>query len=245
MTCSSARLDGHREAGGQPIGARKFYARSLALVAAVSMLAGCISLPDLKKVDEVHVCAESGCDPAGQGRTAEQLLGAVHQMLKHNEDVDFMVCDSNPTNHNCESVGACHFVVGLLMPGGGCMTGGRFTKVDLDPVNRRVTATAHYDRTFADEPVLCRSGNSTITARSSNEVVIENDSIYCNWAVVGNMTMSFSFAIDYIDLGEGRLGGYWSHAVSGIGWGWGTGYAIMQFSKHMSKGENWLGADAK
>lgn len=211
------------------------------LLAAGAFVAGCAGLPELDKVNEVYFCAGGQCGPASQGRTADEALNAVYQLLKHNDGEDFKYCSTTPAERSCAGDGPfCHFVMGGPIPGMGCGTGGRFKAVGLDTAGRRVTTTFTEYSTWNAVPNVCQDIDSAVTVTSADEVTVKHGNYYCNWMGVGNMASTFVMAIDYIDLDKGRMGGYWAHAVVGTGGGRGTGYAIMQFPQAMKKDENWL-----
>jgi len=58
--------------------------------------------------------------------------------------------------------------------------------------------------------------------------------------VVGNQIFSFNFAVDYIDIGRGILGGWYGWGYTGIGTGGGDGYALLNFPNGGDR--TWLAA---
>ncbi len=208
------------------------------------LLAACAGTPQLAEVKEVTVCAAGECGPASQRYTASEMLAGLHQLLKRSEGRDVTICASDPAGHNCVSEGVGYFVMGGPIPGHGSQSRSRYTHVQRDPASHAVTATASNYLLFIGTPLACADTKHILTVRSADEIVGADENYYCNWAGVGNMTASFNYVVDYVDLDKGRLGVYWQHGVAGTGGGKGAGYAILQFPASMPKGENWLKAGA-
>lgn len=208
------------------------------------LLSACAGTPQLAEVKEVYVCAAGECGPASQRYTSTEMLAGLYQLLKRSEGRDFTLCESDPSGHHCVSEGVGYFVMGGPIPGRGSQKHGRYANVQYDTTNHSVTATASNQLLFIGTPLACVDTKHTLTVRSADEIVGADENYYCNWVGVGNMTASFNYVVDYVDLDKGRLGGYWQHGVAGTGAGKGAGYAILQFPVAMPKGENWLKASA-
>jgi hypothetical protein len=208
----------------------------------VLLLAGCAGAPQVEKVTQIYVCAAEDCGPAGQSYTAPQLLRAVYRLLQKNEGKDFAICESDIQSRNCQSEGVSYFVQGGPIPGVGSQASGKMEKVKLDAANQSVTGTMSSYLRFIGIPLACAPHDTTVAVRGIDEITITDSPYYCNWMAVGNMTASFSFAVESVDFDKGRIGGYWSHSVVGNAGGKGAGYAILQFPDAMPRGENWLKA---
>ena len=209
------------------------------LVLAV-LLAGCASAPQLFEVKAVYVCAAEECGQAGQRFSAAQMLQALHRLLRANEGQQYKVCASDAKTRNCDREGVGYFVMGGPIPGRGAQASGKISSPTLDAGTQSVNYRISPDLTFNGIALACVEHDARIIVRSADEIAMEDTPYYCNWMAVGNMTATFSFAVESVDLDRGRLGGYWSHAVAGTGNGRGDGYAIIQFAHAMPRGENWL-----
>ena len=215
-----------------------------AVVFVAVVLAACAGTPQLAEVKEVYVCAAGECGPASQRYSAGEMLRGLYELIKQNEGTEYVICNSTPEGRNCDSEGVGYFVMGGPIPGRGSQSRGRYTNVQHDAASRVVTATASNQLLFVGTPLACADTKHTLTVRSADEIVGADENYYCNWAGVGNMTASFNYVVDYVDLDRGRLGGWWQHGVAGTGAGSGGGYCIVQFVAPMKKGENWLKAQA-
>jgi hypothetical protein len=203
------------------------------------LLAGCAGAPQVHEVKEVYVCAADECGPAGRFSSG-QMLEAVYRFLKANEGRDFRVCESDVKTRNCDKEGLSYFVQGGPIPGLGSTSSGALAELKADPASQAVRAKMTSNLRFIGVPLVCADHPTTISIRSADEITIVDDPYYCNWMVVGNMTASFSFAVESVDFDKGRLGGYWSHGVAGNAAGKGSGYGVLEFPVKMPAGENWL-----
>lgn len=206
------------------------------------LLDGCAGAPKQYSVKEVYVCAAEDCSVASQKYSAGRLASAIQQLLKLNEGQAAEICDSDPKERNCASVGLCHFVQGGPFPGMGCARSIVFNEAAISDQAGQVAIKADMTRTFLGIQLGCATMTGSISVRSADEISLEVAPHYCNWAGIGNMTATFNVAIESVDFDRGQMGGYWQHAVAGTGVGSGSGYAILRFRKGMPPGADWIGA---
>ncbi len=211
------------------------------LVAAVALfVSGCTAIPQKNAAKEVHICGAEDCATAVQKYSAGQLLTGFQQLLKANEGEKVTICSSNPKTRACESVGACQFVLGGIIPGNGCSQNMVFSEIATGKQPGQIDLKADMPLTFIWTPVYCETTAATLSVRSPDDIFLEFQPRFCSWMAVGPMTATFNFAVESIDLNRGQIGGYWSHAVKGGGNGRGSGYLILKFPKSMPSGENWF-----
>lgn len=203
--------------------------RSLWIAAAAAMLlSGCSAIPQQNAVSAVRICGADGCETGGQRYSQTQLLSGFQELLKAHEGERITICKSDPSRRTCESVGICQFVLGGFLPGNGCADSIVFSEIARSG-SAELGMKADMPLTFIGTPVYCASTTASLSVRSPNEISLVFEPRFCSWMVVGTMSATFNIAMDYVDLGRGEVGGYWSHAVSGTGNGRGAGYAILQF----------------
>lgn len=206
------------------------------------LLAGCAGAPKQYSVKEVYVCAAEDCGVASRKYSAGRMAAAIRELLALNQGQGAEICDSDPKERNCASVGLCHFVQGGPFPGMGCARSIVFNEATLGDQAGQVAIKADMTRTFLGIQLGCATMSGAISVRSADEISLEVAPHYCNWAGIGNMTATFNVAIESVDLDRGQIGGYWQHAVAGTGVGSGSGYAILKFPKGMPPGADWIGA---
>ena len=210
------------------------------VVAAAMLLSGCAAIPQQHAVKEVHICGAEGCTTVDHKYSTAQLLTGFQRLLKANEGEKVTICDSNPKTHTCESVGICQFVLGGFIPGNGCAEDIVFSEIAMGDQPGQTRLKANMPITFIWTPVVCETASATLSVHSPGEIYMEFKPRFCNWMVVGNMSATFNFAVESLDLSRGVIGIYWSHAVAGGGNGRGSGYAVLRFPKAMPVDEDWL-----
>jgi hypothetical protein len=212
---------------------------ALLVAATATLLAtGCTAVPQQHVVKKIHICAGEDCDTADLKYTIGQVLAGLQQLLTANEGQKVTICKSEPTTRACKSVGICQFVLGGILPGNGCAQSIVFSDIAAVNQTSQINLKANMPLTFVGSPVLCNTTTGTLSVRSLDEIAIELQPRYCNWMVVGNMTATFNFAVESLDLSHGQIGGYWSHAVAGTGNGRGSGYAVLKFPSTSPAGGN-------
>jgi len=212
----------------------------LTVSVAALLLTGCAAIPQQSNVKEVRICKAADCGTASQKYSSGQLLAGFEQLLKANDGEKVTICSSNPKTRACESVGACQFVLGGIVPGNGCSDSMVFTEIAMGKQPGQLDLKASMPLTFIWTPVYCVTTPATLSVRSPDEIALEFQPRFCSWMAVGPMGATFNLAVESIDLSHGQIGGYWSHAVSGGGNGRGSGYLVLKFPKAMPAGENWL-----
>lgn len=212
----------------------------LAVGVAASILTACVAVPQHDAVKEVRVCAADHCGPAAHKYSSSQLLNGFQQLLLANKGEPVRICDSDPKNRDCASVGICQFVLGGFIPGNGCSTGIVFGDVAAGEHAGQLNLKADMPLSFIGTPLTCRTMTGTLSVDSEDVISAEFEPHYCNWMAIGNMSATFSFAVESLDVDHGTVGVYWSHAVQGNGVGRGSGYAVLEFPNSMPRGQNWL-----
>lgn len=213
------------------------------MVFAAGFMSGCAAVPQQDAANPVRVCDAAHCEAAKHSHSTEQLLAGFQQLLKVNKGEKVTICNSNPKTQACESVGVCYFVLGGIIPGNGCARSIVFNEVTTGASmgsGGQISLKANMPLTFIWTPVICASMTGALAVRSANDISFDFESYYCNWMVVGNMTATFKFVVESVDLTQGQVGGYWSHGVKGTGIGKGAGYALLQFPKAMPAEVNGL-----
>lgn len=212
----------------------------LVTAAAALLITGCTAIPQQHVGKEVHICDTDDCNSATHNYSVGQLLTGFQKLLQANEGEKVKICESDPKTHACKSVGICQFVLGGFIPGSGCAEHIVFSETAMNNQTGKISLKVNMPLTFIGTPASCETTTAILSVQSPDEIYMEFKPRYCNWMVVGNMSATFNFAVESLDLGRGRVGGYWSHAVTGNGNGRGSGYAVLSFPKTMPDGDNWL-----
>ncbi|MEW6670119.1 MAG: caspase family protein [Thermodesulfobacteriota bacterium] len=204
----------------------------LALFVAVSIfMTGCAGTVRLDKVEAVTVCAGGKCSPADHSTDAAALRGAIYRLLKSGEGGRYAACAASPDSRKCSSKGLSHYVQGGPIPGVGTLRGMEIAEVGYDPSTEKIVAVVDPDLYFIGTPLITTKHKTVVTVAAPNHITVVDEDSYTNWMAVGNQVFSFNFAVDYIDIDRGVLGGWYGWGVTGIGTGGGSGYALLTFPK--------------
>ena len=206
----------------------------------VAVVSGCATTQPSPVINTVRVCAGEVCSVTGDRYTPHQMLHALDRLFQANYGMGFTFCKSDPATHQCITGDLGYFVLGGILPGRGSSSTGKVSQVKLDATNSSIDYVMSMDLRFLGIPLVCADHAAVLAVRSANDIAITDSAYACSWMVMGIMRASFSFVIDSVDFDQGQVGGYWKHGVTGTGNGRGRGYALIQFSKAMPRGENWL-----
>jgi len=206
----------------------------------VLLLQGCAGTPRLDQVNNVYLCAREQCGQAGEKYDAGSMFNGIYQLFRQNEDTIFKVCEADPSSHACTEDSISYFVLGGPIPGKGSLEEGKIAGISVDKRTNTLETTVASNMKFIGTPLVCADHTTVVKVLGADRITLEDSPYYCNWMAVGNVMASFNMAIDYVDLDKGRIGGYYTHAVSGTGIGKGSGYALLRFPIRMSSSENWL-----
>jgi hypothetical protein len=90
----------------------------------------------------------------------------------------------------------------------------------------------NYNLTYGGQVADCTPSQSLLFARKINHVILEDSGYNCKMTTIGSTNVKTVFAIDYIDLDYGYIGGYYSVGLSGPAYGGGNGYMILRMPKN-------------
>ncbi|HSC66889.1 MAG TPA: hypothetical protein VLC79_04310 [Cellvibrio sp.] len=190
--------------------------------------------PDPLKVEQINICAGERCMRADKAYSTEALLTQLHQLFKANEGGQIGFCKADKTTRECKKKKVCHFVMGGIIPGSGCANGISFHAPEVNLQTAEISMKADMPLTFIKTPLACTTAESSLSIRSANDIRLELKPHFCSWMAVGAMSAKFSFAVDFINLERGEIGGYWKHSVKGTGLGSGSGYLLLQFPNNIA-----------
>lgn len=185
-------------------------------------LIGCAHSPKPSTINHLTICEQNTCSSQSPEKTFDQL-----QTLLQTNSGKATICSADANQHSCQKPKVCHFVLGGILPGTGCASSLDFS--DIKRVDQQLSMRADMPLKFWGTPVVCKTADALITT-NSDHLLLRLEPHFCSWMVMGVMTATLDFHIDWINLDTNEIGGYWHHSVSGTGNGRGSGYMIMQFS---------------
>ncbi len=219
--------------------AARWFKLAVSLVLLAVGISGCATASLQHEIKSVRVCAAEECSEAGQHYSATQMLYALEQLFQANDGTGMKFCSADPTTYLCTGDDVGYLVWGGFIPGRGYSNSGKVSQIKLDAENQSIQYTMSMKLRFLGIPLQCKDHDAVLAVRSPHDIAMTDSSYLCNF-LLAVMSASFSFVIDSIDFDKGQLGGYWKHGVTGMGYGRGEGYALIEFPKAMPRGENWL-----
>ena len=89
-----------------------------------------------------------------------------------------------------------------------------------------------YNVSYNGIKAICSSSKSILFARSADYMLLEDAGYECKMTTNGTSIATTVFAIDYIDLDFGIIGGQYSIGLAGPASGGSSGYMLMRFAKN-------------
>ena len=166
------------------------------------VLAACAGTPQLAEVKEVTVCAASDCGPASQRYSASEMLRRLYELIKQNEGTEYVICSSTRKAATATPRAWAISSWAVRFPGAAVPEfRGRYTNVQRDAASHVVTATASNQLLFIGTPLACADTKHTPDgAFGGRDRGHGRELLPTAWAGVGNMTASFNYVVDYVDL---------------------------------------------
>ncbi|MBL6929765.1 MAG: caspase family protein [Rhodospirillales bacterium] len=223
----------------------KWFSRFLP-VAIAGLLSGCAHPPPpmmsaYNPQSPVEICAGGECGLAGEKFALDDVAKAVGEMFRANGPGVWDFCPANRHDRRCTGSQLSYPVYGIItatgfVPGGALRAGARYDG------KRSVRFGVNIPTIVFDSPSICDDARSTLSVRSSNNILWQSNPYLCSWGGgAKNIKAEGRYGIDYIDFDRGVMGGEFIIRVSEGGNGYTQGYAVTKLSVGMQEvREVWL-----
>ena len=183
-------------------------------------------------LDSLLVCRDKQCAPAELSQSREYIYNALAHLIDNNLDTTALLCEANPQAHVCVNpyitvpakVGVTPAYVyfdGVKLVDGSVVKGKTAINLVLD-----------YNLSYNGQtPFVCKPDKSLLYVKNNNGIVLNGEGFRCDMTSMGATTIRVMFAIDYVDLDYGYIGGYYSIGLSGPAYGGGYGYGMIRLTK--------------
>lgn len=183
-------------------------------------------------LDSLLVCRDKQCAPAELSQGREYIYNALAHLIDNNLDTTALLCEANPQAHVCVNpyitvpakVGVTPAYVyfdGVKLVDGSVVKGKTAINLVLD-----------YNLSYNGQtPFVCKPDKSLLYVKNNNGIVLNGEGFRCDMTSMGATTIRVMFAIDYVDLDYGYIGGYYSIGLSGPAYGGGYGYGMIRLTK--------------
>lgn len=191
----------------------------------------------MKMPTSIIVCRSKQCAPAKLSQSKEFIYNTLLHMFDSNAREKAQVCEAHSTTHACtEEFVTVPITVGVT-PANLFVDGVHITDVSISQSNTMaMELILNWSVSYNGQVPVCRPSKTLLYVKDVNNVIIEDNGYNCRMTTIGSSTIKTMFAIDYIDLDYGYIGGFYSIGLSGPAFGGGNGYMIMRLPNEIYSG---------
>lgn len=185
----------------------------------------------IKMPNSVVVCRSKQCAPAKLSMSREYIYNSLLHLFDNNNHKTALLCAANPGSHTCtENYITMPIQVGMT-PAYAYIDSIKITDVSIANANQQINLILNYNLTYNGQTPDCTPSKSIMFVKNINNIILEDSGYSCKMTTIGQTTVKTLFAIDYIDLDYGFIGGYYSIGLSGPAYGGGSGYMMIRLPK--------------
>lgn len=190
------------------------------------------SVPLLKQPSSIVVCRSHQCAPSKLSMSKEYIYNSLLQLFDNNNYQKLLICQADAQTRTClENYITLPIKVGIV-PTNAYIDHVKVTDVIMGNSGNSLNLILNYNLTYGGQVADCTPSQSLLFARKINHVILEDSGYNCKMTTIGSTHVKTVFAIDYIDLDYGYIGGYYSVGLSGPAYGGGNGYMILRMPKN-------------
>ena len=190
------------------------------------------NVPLLRQPKAVVVCRSHQCAPAKLSMSKEYIYNSLLQLFDNNNYQKLLVCQADEQARTCvENYVTLPIKVGAV-PTNAYIDQIKITDVIAGKKSTALKLILNYNVTYGGQVAECTPSQTLLFARSMDHVLLEDAGYNCKMTTVGITNVKTVFAIDYIDLDYGYIGGYYSIGFSGPAYGGGNGYMILRLPQN-------------
>jgi hypothetical protein len=190
----------------------------------------------LKKTpDTIIVCRNKQCAPSKLSTSKEYVYNTLLHMLDSNARKKALVCQADSNTHACtEEYVSLPITVGIT-PAYMYIDDVKISDVSISDKNTAaLNLMLNWGISYNGQTPTCRPSKTLLYVKDVNNIIIEDNGYNCKMTTIGTTNIKTMFAVDYIDLDYGYIGGFYSIGVSGPAYGGGNGYMMLRLPKEIS-----------
>lgn len=188
--------------------------------------------PKIAPAESVIVCRDRQCAPAKISMSREYIYNSLLHLLDNNTQQRALLCTANPESHVCtEEYLVMPMTIGIT-PAHMYINDVKITDVSVALNRKSIDLILNYNITFNGQTPTCKPAKTLVYVKNSQNIVMEDAGFSCKMTTIGTSSVKTLFAIDYIDLDYGYIGGYYSIGVSGPAFGGNSGYMLMRLPQN-------------
>lgn len=191
--------------------------------------------PTIKMPNSIIVCRAKQCAPAKLSMSKEFIYNTLLHMFDSNARKKAPVCKADPHTHACtEEFVSVPVTVGIT-PAYLYIDDVKITDVSISKKNTSaMDLVLNWNISYNGQTPVCRPSKTLLYAKNIDNVIMEDNGYNCKMTTIGTSSVKTLFAIDYIDLDYGYIGGFYSLGLSGPAFGGGSGYMIIRLPNDIS-----------
>ncbi len=191
----------------------------------------------MKMPTSVIVCRSKQCAPAKLSQSKEFIYNTLLHMFDSNARERAQICEGHSTTHACtEEYVSVPITVGVT-PAYMYIDSVDLTDVSISQQNTMaLELILNWGISYNGQIPTCRPSKTLLYVKDVNNVIIEDNGYNCRMTTIGSSLIKTMFAIDYIDMDYGYIGGFYSIGLSGPAYGGGNGYMIIRMPKDIYSG---------
>lgn len=185
----------------------------------------------IKMPNSVVVCRSKQCAAAKLSMSREYIYNSLLHLFDNNNHKTALICAATPGSHTCtETFITMPITVGIT-PAYAYIDAVKITDVSVGSGTTKLGLVLNYNVTYNGQTPSCVPAKSLMYVKNVNNIILEDAGYNCKMTTIGQTTIKTLFAIDYIDLDYGFIGGYYSIGFSGPAYGGGSGYMMIRLPK--------------
>ena len=185
----------------------------------------------IKMPNSVVVCRSKQCAAAKLSMSREYIYNSLLHLFDNNNHKTALICAANPGSHTCtETFITMPITVGIT-PAYAYIDAVKITDVSVGSGTTKLGLVLNYNVTYNGQTPSCVPAKSLMYVKNVNNIILEDAGYNCKMTTIGQTTIKTLFAIDYIDLDYGCIGGYYSIGFSCPAYGGGSGYMMIRLPK--------------
>lgn len=183
-------------------------------------------------LNSLIVCRDKQCAPAELSMSKEYIYNSLAHLIDNNLDATALLCEANPQAHVCINPYLTVPARIGVTPAYVYFDGVKFVDASATKGRTALDLALGYNLSYNGQtPTVCKPDKAMLYVKSNNDVVLNGNGFKCEMTSVGTTTIRIMFAIDYVDLDYGYIGGYYTIGLSGPAQGGGSGYGLIRLTK--------------
>lgn len=184
--------------------------------------------PQINMPSSIVVCRDKQCASTKLSMSREYIYNSLAHLLEQNANQRAQVCQADSRTHVCtEDYITIPITVGVT-PAHLYINDVEITDVSLALNRQSLELLLNYGISYNGQTPTCKPAKSLVYVKNAQNIILEDPGYTCKMTTIGNTTIKTLFAIDYIDLDYGFIGGYYSIGLSGPAYGGGSRYMMLK-----------------